>query len=156
YLSLAEDGLSFRTKVGSRTHDIHSILADDMRGKRFDHLCAGLQRFTEDLLCSWIQNAVRATGLPRVLAAGGVFMNVKANKRIAELPEVESFEAYPSCSDETLPMGAYYLDAAARFGVDAVEPLKHFYLGDTIDDAEAEAAVRRSGFHFERPDNITE
>ena len=103
---------------------------------RFDYICAGLQRFTEDLLCEWVRHAVRATGVRKVLAAGGVFMNVKANKRIAELPEVESFEAFPSCGDETLSIGAYYLEAAKRFGDATVKPLEHFYLADAPQEAD--------------------
>ncbi len=45
-------------------------LFDDLRGKRFDYICAGLQRFTEDLLCQWVSNAVKATGVCKVLAGG--------------------------------------------------------------------------------------
>ena len=77
-----------------------------------------------------------------VLAAGGVFMNVKANKRIAELSEVKSFEAFPSCGDETLTFGGYYLEAAARFGDATVQPISHFYLGDDVRDSDALAAAQ--------------
>jgi carbamoyltransferase len=112
YLWLDESGLGFQRSTLRRTNDLAESIFTDLKGKRFDYICAGLQRFTEDLLCAWITNAVRATGIKHVLAAGGVFMNVKANKKIAELPEVESFEAFPSCGDETLPFGAYYLEAA--------------------------------------------
>ena len=100
-----------------------------MHGRRFDYICAGLQRFTEDLLVQWTANAVKKTGVHDVLAAGGVFMNVKANKRIAELPEVDSFEAFPSCGDETLPLGAFYLEAAQRFGDAGVEPISRLLSG---------------------------
>ncbi len=106
------------------------------------------------MLCTWTANAVRATGVRRVVAAGGVFMNVKANKRIGELPEVESFEAFPSCSDETLSIGAYYLEAGRRFGGDKLPPLAHFYLGDDLDCAESKGAVESSGFQFQRPSDM--
>ncbi len=107
YLRLRADGLGFQRGTRRQTHFIHECLERDLRGMRFDYICAGLQRFTEDMLCDWVQHAVRKTGVRKVLAAGGVFMNVKANKRIAELPEVDSFEAFPSCGDETLSIGAY-------------------------------------------------
>ena len=123
-----------------------------MKGKRFDYICAGLQRFTEDLLCEWTAAAVRATGVRRVLAAGGVFMNVKANKRIAELDGVESFEAFPSCSDETLSIGAYYLEGGETiFGRIAIPPLEHFYLGDDLDKAETAEAVKNPVFRSAQP-----
>jgi carbamoyltransferase len=156
YLQLRPDGLGFQRGTWRQTHFIHESLERDLRGMRFDYICAGLQRFTEDLMCDWVRHAVRATGVRKVLAAGGVFMNVKANKRISELPEVESFEAFPSCGDETLSIGAYYLEAARHFGEASVRPLDHFYLGDAPEEADVRAAVERSGFPFERPADMAD
>ncbi len=154
YLGFDSTGLEFQRHTFRRTNDLAESLQRDLKGKRFDYICAGLQRFTEDMLCTWTSNAVRATGVRRVVAAGGVFMNVKANKRIGELPEVESFEAFPSCSDETLSIGAFYLEAARRFGDDRVRPLKHFYLGDDLAAAETRHAVESSGFKVSSPTDI--
>ena len=109
------------------------------------------------MLCEWARNAVRATGVRRVVAAGGVFMNVKANKRIGELAEVDSFEAFPSCSDETLSLGAYYFEAAGkRFGdAGAVPPLDSTSISATNpDEAETDAAVKQSGLSCHRPADI--
>ncbi len=156
YLRLRPDGLGFQRGTRRQTHFLHECLERDLRGMRFDYICAGLQKFTEDLLCDWVQHAVRATGVRKVLAAGGVFMNVKANKKISELPEVDSFEAFPSCGDETLSIGAYYLEAARRFGDASVKPLKHFYLGDAPEESDVLAAVQDSGFHYERPANMAD
>ena len=47
-------------------------------------------------------------------AAGGVFMNVKANLAILELPEVESMFVFPSCGDESNSIGAACFAAAQR------------------------------------------
>jgi carbamoyltransferase len=154
YLGFDSSGLEFKRHTFRRTNDLAESLSHDLKGKRFDYICAGLQRFTEDMLCTWTANAIRATGVRRVVAAGGVFMNVKANKRIGELPEVESFEAFPSCSDETLSIGAYYLEAERRFGGDKLPPLANFYLGDDLDSAESKGAVESSGFQFQRPSDI--
>ncbi|MCU1267782.1 MAG: Carbamoyltransferase [Acidobacteria bacterium] len=157
YLGLDDRGLSLRRKTLRRTNDIHARLVADLKNKRFDHICAGLQRFTEDILATWTANAVKATGIGKILAGGGVFMNVKANKRIAELPEVKSFEAFPSCGDETLPIGAYYLEATKRFGDRApLPPLKDFYLGDDLDEKETLAALQKSGYSYERPNDLAE
>ena len=154
YLWLDDSGLNFQRSTFRRTNDLADSIFSDLKGKRFDYICAGIQRFTEDLLTTWVKNAVKATGIKDVLASGGVFMNVKANKRIAELAEVSSFEAFPSCGDETLPFGAYYLQAAEKFGHGEVKPLKHFYFGDDVSDVAAEEALKRSGFPYDKPDDI--
>jgi carbamoyltransferase len=156
YLGLDESGLGFQKRTRSRTNDLNQTLLSDLSGQRFDWICGGLQKFTEELLTTWVQNAVRRTGVKKVVAAGGVFMNVKANKIIAALPEVESFEAYPSCGDETLPMGAYYLEAARLWGDGEVKPLSHFYLGDDPmdDEAAVSKAIEAGGFRVERPDDM--
>jgi carbamoyltransferase len=156
YLRLRPDGLGFERGTHPHANFLYSRLERDLRGMRFDYVCAGLQKFTEDLLCDWVQHAVRATGVRKVLAAGGVFMNVKANKRIAELQEVELFEAFPSCGDETLSIGAYYLEAAERFGHEAVKPLAHFYLADAPRNADVLAAVKESGYCYDRPADMAE
>ncbi len=156
YLGLSDDGLSFKRRTLRRMNDAYSVMEADLRGKRFDWICAGLQRFTEELLSKWVQNAIKATGIRDVLASGGVFMNVKANKCIADLEEVESFEAFPSCGDETLTLGAMYLDAARRFDGDQLEPLKHFYLGDDLGEEEIVSALSTSGLSYEKPDDISQ
>jgi carbamoyltransferase len=154
YLWLDESGLQFKRKTVLRINDLWDRMQRDLRTVRFDHVCAGLQLFTEDLLCAWVDAVVRRTGVHRVLAGGGVFMNVKANKRIGELENVEYFQAFPSCGDETLSFGAYYQEVAERFDADAIEPMRDYYLGSTISDEEAKAAVEASGFRFERPEDL--
>lgn len=151
YLAVDEGGLSFKRKTTMPTYMLLERILEDIQGKRFDNICAGLQRFTEEMLVQWAGNAVRKTGLKHVLAGGGVFMNVKANKLVAAVDGVESFEAFPSCGDETLAIGAYYLETAKRFGNAAVKPLKDFYLGDDLDPAEAKASIVESGFPHSQP-----
>jgi len=64
-------------------------------------------------------------------------MNVKANKRLMEMPEVGWLNVFPSCGDETLSMGAAYLAYIEIGGVEAaerIEPIGAFYLGEEVDD----------------------
>lgn len=156
YLDLDVDGLTFRRKGRAPTYLLLKRILADISGRRFDTVCAGLQKYTEDLLARWISKAIERTGVPNVLTAGGVFMNVKANKVISELESVKSFEAFPSCGDETLSMGAYWLDAASHFGNENVKPLAHLYMGDDLDAADTKEALGKSGFPFERPSNMAE
>jgi carbamoyltransferase len=154
YLGLDESGLRFKRHTRLSTELSWPRLARELRGRRFDDVFGGLQRFTEDILSGWAESAIRATGLRRVLAGGGVFMNVKASQRVAALPVVEDFEVFPSCGDESLAIGAYYLAAARHYGQAAVPPLAHCYLGDDITDDDARAALSTGAFTAERPSGI--
>jgi carbamoyltransferase len=110
YLDLDPDNpLAFKRLTAEPTHMQQPRLQYDFRRTRFDVLAGAIQAFTEELLCRWVAESVRVTGIPRVLVAGGVFMNVKANKLIGELPGIEHFDAFPSCGDESLPFGALWL-----------------------------------------------
>jgi carbamoyltransferase len=112
YLDLdPRNPLEFRRGTAEPTYMQQPRLQYDFRRVRFDTLSGAIQSFTEELLCRWVQAAVRQTGISHVLAAGGVFMNVKANKLISELPEVEAFDVFPSCGDESLPFGAAWIAA---------------------------------------------
>jgi carbamoyltransferase len=154
YLGTDEAGLSFKRKSFLRTNSLSGRLFRDIRGRRFDHICAGVQRFTEEVLCNWARKAVAHTRNSDVLAAGGLFMNVKANKKIAEQDVISSFEAFPSCGDETISIGAFYLEAARIFGHESVPPLRHFYLGDDVKEDETLKALNESHFVHRRPANI--
>ena len=121
-------------------------LLELIRGERFDAVCAALQRFTEDLLVRLVRAAIHRTGIRQRARAGGVFMNVKANQRIAELPEVESASrCSPRCGDETL-RDRRLLSGHAGSASDARRrhrAARDFYLGDDV--TEAAAAKRSSG-----------
>ena len=124
--------------------------------ERFDCLAAGLQRFTETHLATWVRNAIRATGVHRVALGGGVFMNVVANLKILKLPEVEELFVFPSCGDETNAIGAAYqvyaeaeLAGGHRVGIPPVGPI---YWGPRPDEAPFGTVLdqlQADGYHIE-------
>jgi len=113
--------------------------------KRFDHVAAGAQLFMEQFLTRWVQNCVRETGISKVALSGGVFMNVKANKRILELPEVQELFVFPSCGDETNAIGAAWLLYQNAFQ-QVPEPLAHLYLGTSYSEKRVENALHNYKF----------
>ncbi|HEX5431733.1 MAG TPA: carbamoyltransferase C-terminal domain-containing protein, partial [Bryobacteraceae bacterium] len=110
-----------------------------LAGQRFDAVAAGAQLFIEETLTAWVRNAIRETGIGRIACSGGVFMNVKANLAVLELPEVEDMYVCPSCGDESNSIGAACW-AAAQAG-DKIEPLGPIYFGEPITDEEAGEAL---------------
>lgn len=102
--------------------------------ERFDNIAWGLQRLTEELMVKWTKNAIRRTGIRKVTGGGGVYLNVKANQLIRELPEVEGFFPMTTAGDTTTSIGSAYVVYAQRMleqgsEVD-IKPLGHLYLGD--------------------------
>jgi carbamoyltransferase len=136
-----------RRKGVAPMYSAYDLVCKLLYRQRFDLIAAGLQQFTEDMLSQWVQNCVRETGIRRVVCSGGVFMNVKANKEILTLPEVEELFIFPSCGDETNSIGAAYWVYAqdrlqAKQPVD-IEPLGSIYWGRGFDDAEVEVALKQ-------------
>jgi len=120
--------------------------------ERLDAVAGGLQLFTERFVSSWVRSCIRATGIRNVALGGGVFMNVKVNKIVMELEEVERLFVFPSCGDETNPIGAsYHLAAAAG---EPVRPLHDLYWGPEFSPAEINAAV--SAHRFSVPVTVRE
>jgi carbamoyltransferase len=109
YLQLdPTNDIVFKSLIPEGTFNIAPYLKRDLAKMRFDNIAGGLQLFTEELLVEWIKNSVKRTGIRKVLLAGGVFMNVKANKLISELDEIEYVNVFPSCGDESLVFGAAF------------------------------------------------
>lgn len=126
--------------------------------RRFDAICGGLQRFVEEFITQWVKNCIRATGIKRVALAGGLFMNVKLNKIIMELPEVEDLFVYPSCGDETNAMGAAYNAYAQHADYRTMAPLRDLYTGPEFSDSEIHEAIKEYPFKHQvsvrQPDDI--
>jgi carbamoyltransferase len=113
--------------------------------RRFDHIAGGVQLFVERFLVRWVKACIAETGIRRIALSGGVFMNVKANQKILELPEVEELFVFPSCGDETNSIGAAWLRYRQRSAKNP-KKLGHFYVGPEYDDAQVEAALRSYKF----------
>jgi carbamoyltransferase len=113
-------------------------------------------------LIEWVRNCVRETGIHRVACGGGVFMNVKANKEILALPEVEQLFVFPSCGDETNSIGAaYWVYAQERLRSNQpvdIEALGPIYWGGGFDDSEVETALKQykgtNRIHYKHVENI--
>lgn len=113
---------------------------------RFDQVAGATQKLTEELLVDLLKSAVAKTGIKNIALSGGVFMNVKANMRLAQLAEVDKLEIFPSCGDESLPIGAAYL-YAVKSGVPShnLKQITDLYFGTGYNDEELRQALKNFG-----------
>ncbi len=133
------------------------LLERRLRFRRFDEIAAGLQQYTEDFYLRWVQNLLRHTRIRRLVLSGGLFMNVKLNKLIMELPEVSSLFVFPSCGDESNSVGAAFAlgaQLAAEAGDETpMAPAGPAYWGPEATDSETERAVEL--FRFGKTVRVT-
>jgi carbamoyltransferase len=141
------DGIVWSRRNGfPQTYSSYRYLQSMFELRRFDGICGGLQRFTEEFLTEWVRNCVISTGIRKVGLSGGVFMNVKLNKAILELPEVEELFVFPSCGDETNAIGAAYYAYAQHGDYRTMRPLQDFYTGPAYDENQIAGAIQEYSF----------
>ncbi len=141
------DGISWSRRNGCpETYSSYRYLQKLFELKRFDWICGGLQKFTEEFITEWVRNCIKATGIRKVALSGGLFLNVKMNKAIMELPEVEDLFIFPSCGDETNAMGAAYYAYAQREDPRSMRPLRDLYTGPEYDDDRIDQAIKTYPF----------
>ena len=118
--------------------------------QRFDHIAAAAQLHLEELLESWIRASIQKFDTHKVACAGGIFLNVKANKRIMEMPEVEDLFVYPAAGDDGTAVGAglqAYVEFCIREGIEPVKsPSTEIYYGPSFDDQQVEATLKETGW----------
>jgi carbamoyltransferase len=124
---LSLDNLTFH--FNNEIKDIFDYLSTNLKNFRFDEIAAGIQSFTEKILVDWISNALSEYDSKSLVFSGGLSMNVKANMKISQLPQIESFFVCGGGSDETLSLGACYHYAEQKNIIS--KPLDNLYLGPT-------------------------
>jgi carbamoyltransferase len=126
-------------------------------GERFDNISGSLQYFTENLVLQWVRAAIDKTGIHNVMTSGGVFMNVKLNKLIQELPEVEDVRFMPSCGDESNPVGAASV-LWAKYGKSPATLPENLYWGHRFTNDEIRDFIKEreldKNYHVEYCPNI--
>lgn len=132
------DPLKFTSRLN--TQNAYGFLKKNLEGERFDNIAGAFQRLTEERMVELTGNAVEKTHCDTIVAAGGVFMNVKANQRICELPGVKHAFFMPSAGDESSPIGACYLAyrdyCLNRDKKFAIAPLRDLYLGPAFSEGD--------------------
>ena len=153
--------LTFERGIPEPMEFVYPRLRRELELHRFDCIAGGLQKFIEELLCEWVRNCIKTVGIHKVAVAGGTFMNVKANKRIMEMDEVNDLFVFPSCGDESTSLGAAYQIYAEKCKeqgkVVDIQPLREIYFGPSFTDEDVQRAIseiKQPNFEFEYVNDI--
>lgn len=130
FLQLTEEDTEFQNPHPLNHRVFFSKIIDKLNNARFDNVAAGLQAFAEDIVIRWVKANIRKYNVKKVLCAGGVFMNVKLNMLLSQLPEVEFVDVFPSCGDESNIFGAAFNVHNSKYNK-AVSLLDKYTLGTT-------------------------
>ena len=142
--------LEFENTIGAYVQHVQKKFIKLLPEQRFDNISAATQQHYENIVCQWVQNAIDTTGIHKLACAGGMFLNVKANKLIREMESVENVFYYPAASDEGIPVGAAlegYYRFCEREGIKAQkEILGPIYYGMEYSNNEIESVLKQSGW----------
>ncbi len=142
--------LEFQNISGAYLSQIQPKLRRKLAEQRFDNIAAACQTYFEELVTQWVRNCIEETGIRKLVCAGGSFLNVKTNKLIRKMEEVENVFFYPAADDGGNPVGAA-LEAYYRFCErESIEPkrnkLKDLYYGAEYDDDYIKFVLEKTGW----------
>ncbi len=141
--TLDVEGTEFIWK--NKPTDSYKWFKDRLEGIRFDNLAYALQDWTETILTKWVYNCIEEYNVSDVVFSGGVAMNIKANGKIAELPNINDFHVGGSASDESMCISAglcVYQDKKIKHNKEfKPTKLETLYLGHEITNKEASESL---------------
>ncbi|MCL5069928.1 MAG: hypothetical protein M1308_03405 [Actinobacteria bacterium] len=138
--------LEFENISGHYLKKMQNFYRKALAGQRFDNIAAATQKIFEELVLQWIKNAIKETKIHKVVFAGGSFLNVKLNKLIRKLDEVDEAFFYPAAEDGGVAVGAamegyYRYCEQNKIGAKKIN-LQSIYYGQLFTDEQIEAFIK--------------
>ena len=129
----------------NRPQDLFFHFRDSLADCRFDGIAGGVQQMVEEVGAEWFSDAIEKYNIHRVVFSGGLSMNVKLNKVIAELEGVDEFYCAASGGDDSIALGACYLateiDSVEKNNIIKIGDFRNAYKGPTISEEQVKEAV---------------
>lgn len=130
---------NYKFKFVNKPKDTFFAIKNIIEGERFDSVAGALQKFTEEIVISWIYKLSKKHKIPNICFTGGVAMNVKANMLITEIPHIKNFYVPPTPDDTSQCIGACfaaYLENKNQFHLKKPSTIKNAYLGYDVNENE--------------------
>ena len=150
-----------RHKMYKKAKDLVDLLGPMREGdglsEPYIHIAAAAQKILEvcviDMVRTHLSDVLKRCG-GRLCFAGGTALNVRLNRKLLEMPEVESLFVQPAANDSGTSLGAATF-VAVELG-EKVEPMQHAYLGPEFSDDYIKEVLERFKLPYEHHKNIEE
>ncbi len=106
------------------------------------NVAAAAQYILEQRMEKLVGNIIATTGQKRLVAGGGVFLNVKASKHLIDRGIVDSIYIPPGPGDDGLPAGYALAACAALDAAHPPQPLRSAFLGPSFTDETIQASLK--------------
>ncbi len=123
------------------------------RNQYYADIAASIQRATEDALINIANHLHQRTGLTKLVMAGGVALNTKANYRLLAETPFEEIYIQPAAGDDGGALGAALWAYHVVLGKPRSWVMPHAYWGQGYSDAECHAFLQEAGIAHERYDS---
>lgn len=141
------DGLDLKYKT--KPTDNYFWFKEKLEGCRFDGIAGALQKYVEEIMKKWVENAMSHFGKENLVFSGGLSMNIKINKIISEINGVKNYFVAGGGGDESLSIGgAIFLSRQINSTI-PFEPPLHDYHGPEINDVDIEKILDAKGLTSE-------
>jgi carbamoyltransferase len=127
----------------STTEDADASLEDLARSRTYADIAASVQHVTERAVVGLARVAAQRAGSRNLCFAGGVALNVLANRRILDETQVERLFIPPVPGDSGGALGAALYVEHVQLGNPRRVELDHAYWGTAYDAAQIEAALKQ-------------
>lgn len=145
-----------RFRAKSRVYYFSQRLIDMLGPRRvgnlmdapYVHYAAAIQKLYEDIAVDMVQtylgDVLKETG--RLAVAGTGSMNIRLNRRLADMPDVKTLIVHPACGDAGTAIGAATYASSVRGN--KIQPIKNMFLGPTFSSKQCISACRT---HRDKP-----
>lgn len=121
-----------------------------------ENIAAEAQRALEEQMLNFVLPWITKLNIKNLVAAGGIFLNVKMNQRIWESGFLDDFYIYPDAGDAGITIGsglyAYYNLLGNKY---IPKKIKHTYWGPEYSDSEIEKILKIRNLTYEKYDSKT-
>jgi carbamoyltransferase len=121
--------------------------------QRFADIAASIQQVTEDALITICNYLYKKTGQKKLVMAGGVALNTKANYRLLKETPFDEIYIQPAAGDDGGALGAALWVYHMVLGKPREWVMPHAYWGESYTDAECKAFLDGKGVKYEAYDS---